>query len=505
MPDLLTRVAENAHRIADRPALVGDVTTSSAGSLTWGELAIRMDGMVAGFRARGLVEGNRVAIAFYQGTFGIELYLAAQAAGLQPVLLGMGLSDHLADAVKLLDIKEIFTGPELADAATRVCGEFGLAVWISEVGTDSYDRIAVAGAGREWVAERADDAISAIQYSTGTTGVPKGIVRSVGSDFWDGVNRCLGMRARHSERWICASPTNINVAIGALRCMIVMGGTIVALDDVSTASIELNTRDGVTIFPLQAPGWRELLDSGVADLLPARGLRVCVATGQRTPRPTLARMKTLMEGHGEIVNSYGLTETSTLAILTSSMPEFEDPLCVGKPSALSTVNIAPYAEAIADTAGAGEIRVKGPAVAPGYLAPDGIAAEKSDDEWFYTGDVGRWDANGNLVVLGRWNDAIVFGSGYVFPYEVENLLGEVTGVAEVVLVAGTDSLAIVVEPQAGTTVSLQALVAAVRNVELGEIRWLSIASMPRNTSRKINRQTIHRLVSDSAPDVSEIR
>jgi acyl-CoA synthetase (AMP-forming)/AMP-acid ligase II len=514
VPDLIERARQNVSLLASAPALVHE----QAGTITWGELGTRIDALVAGLRARGGKPGQRVGIAIYNGTLALQLYLAAQAAGLQPVLLGSTLREHLLTAVRDLKIAELFVGPEcepwLAQAAA-----LGARTWLVTEAEQTLTEAGLAGAGADtsWVPARPENQVAGIQYTTGTTGLPKAMVRSVGSDFWDAVNRSLTMRIRHSERWVAASPTNINVAIGALRCMTLMGGTVIALDDVSPASIERNTREGVTILPLQAPGWRELLASGIAQQLPARGLRVAVSTGQRTPRPLLAALKELMDGHGEVVNSYGLTETSTISALTSSMADYEATLVAGRPNPMQRVDVAPYRDAVADAGDCGEIRVAGPAVSPGYLTvgADGtVAMPEAGDGWFYSGDVGRWDSHGNLCVLGRWKDAVAVAGRYVYPYAVENTAQEIDGIEEAVLLGLPDGTApdgtapdgpaarllLVVQPAAGTEADETALAKVLAELPAGvPASWMTVATMPRNSSRKIDRAAVARLAAAGSP------
>ncbi len=512
MPDLIEKARQNVSLLASAPALVHEKN----GTITWGELGTRVSALVAGLRARGCAPGQRVGIAIYSGTLALELYLAAQAAGLQPVLLGITLREHLVTAARDLRLAELFSGPQCEPWLEPVRA-LGTRTWLVTEAEQTLADAGRSGAGADsaWVTARPESQVAGIQYTTGTTGLPKAMVRSVGSDFWDAVNRSLTMRIRHSERWVAASPTNINVAIGALRCMTLMGGSVIALDDVSPASIERSTREGVTILPLQAPGWRELLASGVAQQLPARGLRVAVSTGQRTPPPLLRALKELMDGHGEVVNSYGLTETSTIAALTSSMADYEATLCAGRPNPMMTVEVAPYRSAVADAGDAGEIRVAGPAVSPGYLtvtADGSLRLPDDGDGWFYTGDAGRWDGHGNLSVLGRWKDAVPVAGSYVFPYAVENTVQEISGIDEAVLLglpSGDDPagpvtrLVLVVQPAATAGFDAAGL-GQVLDEALGELpasvpaSWVTVPEMPRNSSRKIDRAAVARLAVVSA-------
>jgi len=490
MPDLIERFHRNVSLLADQPAIVHE----SYGTRTWGELGRRVDALAAGLQERGAQPGARVGVAIYHGTLALELYLAAQVAHLQPVLLGYALGAALPDACADADVVELFSGPQHADHLDAIRAA-GVRVWeIDGHDEKASERTVEAASGDParvvHAAERGVDEISGIQFSTGTTGRPKAMVRSVGADFFDAVNRSLTMRIRLSERWVAASPTNINVAIGALRCMTLLGGSVVALDDVSPESIERNTRDGVTILPLQAPGWRELVASGVAAKLPERGLRVALSTGQRCPRPLLLELQQLMEGHGEVVNSYGLTETSTVAHLTSSMPGFDGLLRAGRPNPMMTVEVAPYADAVADAGDCGEIRVKGPAVSPGYLDLEGGGTVGTEDGWFLTGDVGRWDADGYLCVLGRWKDAVVVGGRYVFPYAVENALQEEAGAREAVLLASDDRLVAVLQADA-TGLDTAAVERILGDVgATGLVAWAEVDDLPRNASRKINRMAV---------------
>jgi long-chain acyl-CoA synthetase len=127
-----------------------------------------------------------------------------------------------------------------------------------------------------------------------------------------------------------------------------------------------------------------------------------------------------------VVQGYGLTETAP--IVTLNHPFRASAGTVGAPIAGVEVSIAPD----------GEILVRGENVTKGYYQAEAETAEAFADGWFHTGDIGRMDEAGRLLVRGRKKEMIVTPEGLnVFPEVVERVLDEVPGVRESVVVGRT--------------------------------------------------------------------
>jgi O-succinylbenzoic acid--CoA ligase len=135
-----------------------------------------------------------------------------------------------------------------------------------------------------------------------------------------------------------------------------------------------------------------------------------------------------------VVPTYGLSEAGSGVTASATDDAAIHPDTAGRPLPGVELRIArPDAEGI------GEIQVTGPALFSGYLGdPLATAAAWSDDGWLRTGDLGRIDADGRLVVADRRSDRIVRGGENISPTEVEAVLLDHPAIADAVVVARVD-------------------------------------------------------------------
>jgi acyl-CoA synthetase (AMP-forming)/AMP-acid ligase II len=146
----------------------------------------------------------------------------------------------------------------------------------------------------------------------------------------------------------------------------------------------------------------------------------------------------------------------------------------------------------------GEILIRSPQVMAGYWdEPDATAAALVDG-WMHTGDIGRFDAEGNLAIVDRKKDVILTGGENVSSLEVEQVLHEVPEVGEVAVVGVPDpewgeNVCAVVVPRAGATVDPDALVAAARARLAGfkvPRHVVMVDELPKNSTGKIVKQEL---------------
>ena len=147
----------------------------------------------------------------------------------------------------------------------------------------------------------------------------------------------------------------------------------------------------------------------------------------------------------------------------------------------------------------GHIQVRGPNVFAGYWRmPEKTAEEFTADGFFKTGDVGRIDPDGYVVIVGRSKDLIISGGYNVYPAEVEGFINELPGVAESALVGvphpdfGEVGVALVV-PRAGQALDPQAVLSALKqrvaNFKVPK-RCFVVPDLPRNTMGKVQKNLL---------------
>jgi malonyl-CoA/methylmalonyl-CoA synthetase len=178
-------------------------------------------------------------------------------------------------------------------------------------------------------------------------------------------------------------------------------------------------------------------------------------------------------GH-TILERYGMSET---VMLTSNPCRKEDGApgvwraggTVGRPLPSVAVRVVGDADAPLAPGEIGAVQVRGPNVFSGYWRmPEKTREEFTDDGWFRTGDVGRFDAHGYLTIVGRSKDLVISGGYNVYPAEIEGLINEMPGVAESAVVGVPhpdfgEAVVAVVAARPGAAIDGEAMIAALKN------------------------------------------
>ena len=197
-------------------------------------------------------------------------------------------------------------------------------------------------------------------------------------------------------------------------------------------------------------------------------------------------------GHA-ILERYGMTETSM--ITSNPLDGDRRPGTVG--FALPDVDVRVVDDAGPAPAGAiGGVEVRGPNVFSGYWRrPELAATEFTADGFFRTGDLGTFDADGYLAIVGRSKDLVISGGLNVYPKEVEDVLDGLAGVLESAVIGVPDSdfgeaVVAVVVPQTGAAVDE----AAIRTAARGELAAFKVPkrvhvvdALPRNSMGKVEK------------------
>jgi long-chain acyl-CoA synthetase len=285
------------------------------------------------------------------------------------------------------------------------------------------------------------DAPTLLLYTSGTTGVPKGVLISQAN---------LSYVARMAREAWAFTADSVNLVamplfhiggIGYGMMALSQGGHTVLLDKLDSASIAATIeRHGVTHAFFVPTVVQRLVDHVEAGGIAPKGLRRILYGAAPIGEPLLRRA--LAAFGCEFSHAYGATETAGTVI--SLPPAEHDPdgptperlRSCGKPLPWVELRLVDPATELSTPPGeVGEIRIRSGMVMLGYWRkPQETAAAVTPDGWLRTGDAAYRDADGFVFIHDRYKDMIVSGGENVYPTEIENVLGAHPDVGQVAVI-----------------------------------------------------------------------
>ncbi|MEO8082066.1 MAG: class I adenylate-forming enzyme family protein [Caldimonas sp.] len=410
-------------------------------SIGYAELDRLVERIAASLQRAGLAPGATIAICAASSIRHAAVFLGALRAGLAVA--------PLAPSVTPTAFRSM-----LADARARILFVDGAAAAVLEGGAIDVPLVALeaaapgevfdawlapAGARPEPVAVTPDMAFNII-YSSGTTGTPKGIVQPHGMR-WTHVARAARYGYGPDGVTLLATPLYSNTTLVVFFPTLAFGGTLVLMPKFDAAAyLALAARERVThtmLVPVQYQRLMARADFGTYDLSSFQ-TKFCTSA----PFGAALKADVLARWPGGLVEFYGMTEGGGTCILEAH--EHPSKLhTVGQPAEGHDLRLIDEEGRELPPGSTGEVVGHSAGMMTGY---HGHPEKTAEAEWFdaggkrfiRTGDVGRFDEDGFLVLLDRRKDMIISGGFNIYPSDLEAVLREHPAVADAA-VAGVPS------------------------------------------------------------------
>ena len=457
----------------------------------------------------GFAHGDRVALLVHNRMEVVAVLVGVAKAGLVYVGLNFRMTASELDAV--LDNAEpriLITEPEYESLASALATRRGIPLLVLGESASYEAQLAAASPAFPVSAYNVFPKDHfAIVYTSGTTGLPKGILFDHAAALQHGTVACLEYEITEQSRYLIQIPHNSCVNITIVPCL--MAGAAVGFAESrgfnSFALCDTVERHQVTHTFLVPTMLATLLEQDPGDFAQRLASISTLGYGS-SPIPT-ERLRMLVAKYGPIfIQLYGMAEIASIGTLLRKQDHVhaltDKPHLLascGRPSFATTVRVVDPQRAEVSPGETGEIIFGGPHTMLGYFREPERTGKALIDGWLHSGDVGRVDAEGYYYIVDRIKNLIIRGGYNLAPSEVEQVLYTHPAVLDAAVVGIPDekwgeAVLAVVAFKPGQTATEDELLQLCRASSLSSIKQPErvevVQDMPRNTIGKIDKKAV---------------
>jgi long-chain acyl-CoA synthetase len=415
--------------------------------ISYGELAGQVNRLAQGMRARGIGQGDAVALLLPNCPSFVVAYYAVTAIGgvcvpANPLLKPAELEYIWSDA----GIKMVMTAPSLIAGAQQALANCRCDIVSIGSRDETPEGILtleeLLGEGRDSTVETAgidagDPAVCI--YTSGTTGRPKGALLSHNNLLVNCRQITEILHFDERDNFLCVLPLFHSFAGTVCQNAALYGGARTTLLESfqPTRVLEAVEQHKITIFAGVPAMYGALLQFPTDRQYDISSIRLCVSGGAPMP---LALMEAFEKKFDTvIIEGDGPTECSP--VTSVNPPEgVRKAGSVGLPVPGCEIKIFDDDDREVDVDEVGEIVVRGENVMLGYHNQPEATAEAMKNGWYHTGDLGKIDSDGYIFVVDRKKDMLLVGGFNVYPREVEEVLYSHPAIADAAVIGAPDPL-----------------------------------------------------------------
>jgi acyl-CoA synthetase (AMP-forming)/AMP-acid ligase II len=403
-------------------------TVVGQGELRYAEWRRQSSAFARRLHERGLAIGDRVALLTVpdDGLKFVVAYVGTHQAGTVAVPVNTRLSPpELGAILRHAEPAAVVVSPALRPLLANSGYEPRVLI-----DTDQDWGDALSADDSDFQADITEDDLAEILYTSGTTGLPKGVaIRHSNSAMVT-----LTEPTYSGMVWLHASPMFTFAGLTFVYQPMRMGMRTVYQPKFEAGEFLRLVEEHKVFSVFLVPAMAELLakhdDFASADL---SSVQLCSIGSAPVAPATLARLQERMP-HAAVSNSYSMTEAGAAYCVLPKGELEKRRGSVGLPLPPTKIRIVREDGSDADPDEVGEVLVKPPGKQREYFRDPEASAEIWKDDWLHTGDLGKLDADGYLYIVGRMKDMIIRGGFNIYAVDIENVLFEHPDVREAAVV-----------------------------------------------------------------------
>lgn len=420
--------------------------------MTYAELNRRVNCLASSLANMGLRKGDRVAVFLHNCPEFFEIYFAcAKSGGIFVPINNLLRQKELRQILEYLEPRFLifdknFTEIIQSSLHDLKCVEFPIVLQSAADGFRQYEKLISRGEYTEPEAALTDDDIVSIFLTSGTTGRPKGALRTHRHDLINMMTCAIEMGLRRDDRALLLFPFYHVTFADNLR-HILMANTVVIRKEGGfdpEAVLDILSTERITTCQFVPTMINAMLQVESHEKYDLSCLRLIIYAA--SPMPVELLKKAMHTFACSFAQMYGQTETGPCTtvlkpedhVIEGSNAQTARLASAGRAALDYEIRIVDAAGNIVAAGEVGEIIARSEAMTVGYWNLPQETAKTIKDGWIYTGDFGRFDEEGYIFIVDRKHDMIISGGKNIYPREIEEIIYTHEAVSEVAVIGVPD-------------------------------------------------------------------